>query len=177
MNKKIVIVIAYKNFQDIEYFIPRNIFLKSGLDVKTVSSRAGIAISDNGNQVEIYHKIEDLNVSDFDAIVFCGGQGALKYLDNDTSYTILREANQMNKIIGAICISPVILAKSGILKDKKATVWSSPIQRSGIKILEKNKAHYIDKGVVIDENIITASGPRYAQEFAKEIIGKLTKNK
>ena len=170
-------VIAYKNFQDIEYFIPRNIFLDAGFNVTTVSSRAGIAMSDNGNPVEIHRKIEDVNISQFDGIIFCGGQGALKYLDNDVSYQILQEAQKKNKIIGAICISPVIVAKSGILSGKKATVWTSSINRNAIKIFKSNGVHYMNKPVVVDGKIITASGPRSANQFAKVIIRALTRNK
>ena len=36
----------------------------------------------------------------------------------------MQQAYKAGKIVGAICYSPRILAKAGILKDKKATGWN-----------------------------------------------------
>ena len=176
-SKIIVMVIAYRNFQDIEYFIPRDIFLHAGFQVITTSSRAGIAISDNGNPVKIYKGLREIDINQSNALIFCGGRGAPKYLDNDISYKVLREAEKEHKLIGAICISPIILAKSGILSNKRATVWTSPLEKSATKVFKSSKVQYIDKPVVIDDNIITASGARSSSQFAHAIIKMLTKNK
>jgi len=70
-------------------------------------------------------------------------------------------------------ISPVILAKAGALKGKKATVWSSPLDRSPIKILEAQGAEFVDEKVVWDGNIITGNGPDAAREFGKTIADAL----
>jgi protease I len=57
------------------------------------------------------------------------------------------------------------LAKAGVLKGKKATVWSSPMDKSPIKILTQNGAIFENLDVVVDGNIITANGPQAAEEF------------
>jgi len=69
-----------------------------------------------------------------------------------------------------LCILPVILAKAGVLKGKKATVWSSLMDRVPVRILEENDAIYQEKSVVVDGKIITANGPAAAEEFAKAIV-------
>jgi protease I len=48
--------------------------------------------------------LQELNVSDFDCILFVGGAGAIKYLDNDVSYDLIKKADEKNLIIAAICI-------------------------------------------------------------------------
>ena len=78
--------------------------------------------------------------------------------------------NYLRKIIGAICISPVILAETGILKNKKATVWTSSLDKSAAKFLEEKGAFYEDVDVVVDKNIITADGPSSAEKFSQTII-------
>lgn len=173
-GKKIAQIIAFRDFRDEEYFIPRNVFLSSGAVVKTFSTSEGTAIGVNGGEAKIDEVIDKLNVSDFDAVVFLGGSGCLKYLDNETSYQIVRETLNQEKILGAICISPVILAKAGVLEGRKATVWHSVLDKSAVKILKENGAEFVEENVVRDGNIITGNGPQSAKEFAEEIVRALT---
>ncbi|MEM5875685.1 MAG: DJ-1/PfpI family protein [candidate division WOR-3 bacterium] len=172
--KKVLFIIAKQGFRDEEYFIPKSI-LEEKFEVKTASNskEKSIALGFLGGEAEVDINYEDINVDDFDAIIFVGGQGALKNLDNEISYKIAQEAINKNKILCAICIAPVILAKAGVLKDKKATVWHSNFDKAPIKILEENGAIFVDEDVVEDGNIITANGPNAAEEFGKKILKKL----
>jgi protease I len=166
-------VIAYKNFRDEEYFKTRQVFENAGAEIKIASNKMGEAIGVDGNTVKIDILIKNVDVKDYDAIVFIGGLGVLTHLDNKDSYRIAEEAIVNNKVLAAICISPVILAKAGVLKGKKATVWTSSMDKSGIKILEQNGAEFNDEPVVIDGMIITGNGPSASKEFAMKAIGVL----
>lgn len=172
-NKKVVIIMASSKFRDEEYFVPKEIFEKAGIEVKTASNKEGQAIGVNGGEVNIDFNLKNLNVRDFEAVVFVGGPGALKYLDNKDSYKIINETLEKQKLLASICISPVILARAGVLVGKRATVWSSPFDKSAVKILKENGAIYEDSPVVIDGDIITADGPSSAGEFAGAIVNKL----
>lgn len=171
---KIAMIIAFKDFRDEEYFTPRRIFDEAGAEVKVVSNQLGTAHGADGGDVEVDIKSSDLNVIDFDAIVFIGGPGALTYLDNQDSYKVVKDVIAQNKILASICISPVILAKAGVLQGKKATVWTSPLDKSAAKILEENGAIYQDEDLVQDGMIMTGNGPEAAQEFANKIIENLS---
>ena len=169
-NKKIAMIIAFRDFRDEEYFVPKEILESAGGEIKTVSPKMGKARGADGGEVEVDLLLADLKPADFDAIVFVGGPGALKYLDNEISYQVVKETIAENKVLAAICISPTILAKAGVLKGKKATVWSSPMDRGPIRVLEENNAIYQEQAVVIDGKIITANGPAAAKKFAETII-------
>lgn len=174
-GKKIAMIIAYRDFRDEEYFVPRDILEKAGAEVLTASAEIGTALGADGGEVKVNILLTDLDVDKLDAVLFIGGPGCLKYLDKEDSYSLLKKVVTKNKILGSICISPVILAKSGILKGKKATVWSGALDKSSIKILEENGAIYEDRPVVVvDGKIITANGPEAAKEFAQTIIKLLT---
>jgi len=173
-NKKVVMIIAFRDFRDVEYFVPKEIFESAGIEVKTASTKKGIAIGADGGEIEIDLLISELNPADFEAVIFVGGPAALRYLDNEISYEIIRETIFQNKILAAICISPVILAKAKVLRGKKATVWSSSLDKSSIKILKENGVIFEDSSVVVDGKIITANGPQSAEEFAKAIYGFFT---
>lgn len=167
-------VIAFNDFKDEEYFIPRKIFEDEGIKIKVVSNKSGIARGIEGGEVKVDVKLDELNVSEFDAVVFIGGPGALDSLDNEDSYKIAKDAISQDKILAAICISPVIFAKSGALEGKKATVWTGSLDKQPKKVLEDKGAEYSDKDVVMDGNIITANGPEAAEKFGQEIIHMLS---
>ena len=173
--KKAALIIASENFRDEEYFITKEVLEKNGISVTTVCDKTK-AIGKFGGEAFADLLIDDLNIDDFDAIIFAGGQGAVKLLDNEMTYLILRKAMIMKKLIAAICIAPTILAKSGILKDRKATVWSTDMDKSAIRILQLNDGIYERKSIVKDGNIITAENAEYAQEFGEAIVAELTKS-
>jgi len=173
-NKKIAMIIAHRDFRDEEYFVPKEILEGAGAEVKTASNKMGRALGADGGEVEIDLLVKDLNPADFDVVVFIGGPGCLGNLDNENSYQVAKETVSQNKILASICISPIILAKAGVLKGKKATVWSSPMDRSPVKILEENGAIYQDELVVVDGKIITGNGPGAAKEFGEAIVEVLT---
>ena len=173
MAKKAVLIIGFKEFRDEEYFIPKEILESAGVKVKTASSSLSLAIGNLGGEANVDLALDDINVDDYDVILFVGGQGAVKYLDNERAYKIAREAIEKNKILAAICIAPVILAKAGVLKDKKATVWNSAMDKSAVKILKEFGAVFKKENVVVDGKIITAKGSEFARDFANTIISLL----
>ena len=172
-GKKIVMIIAFRDFKDEEYFIPRGIFEKSGAEIKVASNELGTAQGVDGGEVDVDMKTSAVNVSDFDAVVFIGGAGAPANLDNQDSYKIAQDAVAQNKLLSAICISPAILARAGVLNGKKATVWTSALNKDAQKILEENGAIYQKDAVVQDGNIITGNGPEAAEQFAEKILDVL----
>lgn len=173
-NKKIAMVIAFRDFRDIEYFIPRDILQRVGAKLINISSQKGIAIGADGGEVEVNLVPAEFKAGNFEAVLFIGGSGMAKKLDDQDFQRIGIETAKANNVLGAICIAPALLAKAGVLEGKKATVWSSPLQKSPIRILERGGAIYQDANVVIDGKIVTANGPAAAKDFTEAIIKVLT---
>ncbi|MFH1841546.1 MAG: DJ-1/PfpI family protein [Candidatus Nealsonbacteria bacterium] len=174
--KKIAIVLSFRDFQDIEYFIPKAVFKRAGVSISNVSSEKGTAFGVDGGEVKIDFEVLNFDISLFDAAVFVGGPGMGEKLEDKYFQDIAREALEKDKVLGAICIAPVLLAKAGVLAGKKATVWSSPLDKFPVRILEKEGAFYQKEGVVTDGKIITAAGPPFAAQFAEEVLRVLTSN-
>ena len=169
-NKKIAMIVAFKDFKDEEYFPPKKILEEAGAEIITCSDKEGMAIGANGGEAEIDVLLQNLAVSDFNAIVFIGGPGALEHLDNEEGCRVAQETVEADKVLAAICISPTILAKVGVLEGKRATVWASPLNRGPVKVLEENGAIFENKPVVIDGKIVTGKGPEAAEEFGKALV-------
>lgn len=167
-------IVAYKDFRDEEYFTPKEIFENAGAKVETVSSEAGTARGADGGEVLVDLILEDLKPEEYDAIVFIGGPGAQNYMGDKEINRIFQEAVSENKVIGAICIAPAVVAKTGILKEKHATVWSSPLDQSMVKILKDCGTIYEEKDVVVDGKIISGNGPKAAKKFAEATVEVLS---
>ncbi|MDD5164227.1 MAG: DJ-1/PfpI family protein [Patescibacteria group bacterium] len=169
-DKKAVIVIADEGFQDFEYSETRAVLEKAGIIITTADLKGDQAISKSGDTIKVDKKIEDIEIKDFDALIFIGGPGALEYVENKNVQQLVQQAISENKILGAICIAPEILAKAGVLSGKKATVWTDEFDKTSIDVLRANAAEYINQAVVADGRIITANGPSASSEFGQKIV-------
>ncbi len=167
-GKRAVMIIARSNFRDEELLKPKEVLEKNGVIVTVASSSLKEATGMLGAKVKPDILFTNINVSEYDAVIFVGGSGASEYWDNPTAHKIANDANNAKKIIGAICIAPVTLAKAGLLANKKATTYSSTV--SDIK---SAGAKYSGADVERDGNIITASGPPVAQKFGETIVNAL----
>ncbi len=167
-------VIAHRDFRDEEYFIPKRILMIRNFEVVTVSTSNEKAIGMHGGEIKIDMIIDDLRPEDFDAVLFIGGAGVIDNIDNPEFHRVAKETIAKGRVLGAICVAPMILAKAGLLNGKKATVWSSPMNKNPIKVLEEKGAIYTDETVVIDGKIITANGPLAADQFAQTVAEVLT---
>ena len=167
-GKKILMIIANKNFRDEELQGPQKIFIKQGAEVTIASSSLSTATGMLGAEAKPDILIDDVKVEDYDAIVFVGGSGASEYWNDSTAHKIAKEAVESNKILCAICIAPVTLANAGVLKGKSATVFSSEAGK-----LRTKGANYTGKDVEVDGNIITGNGPNAAKKFGEAIVKAL----
>lgn len=167
--KKVLLVVAQNNYQPLEYSIPKGVLESAGIKAVTVSNQVGVAKSTgNYNSTKVDLSLENININDFEGLFFIGGPGALEYLDNEIAHNLLKTWQKTDKPYGAICISPRILAKAGVLKNKKATGWNGDGRLENL--LLENGAIYINNSVVVDGNVITADGPISAEEFGKRIV-------
>ncbi|MEE8400718.1 MAG: DJ-1/PfpI family protein [Candidatus Hydrothermarchaeaceae archaeon] len=168
--KKAVLIIAHENFRDEEFLMPKEILERSGVEVTVASSSLGPARGMLGAVVEPDMLIGDINVSDYDAVVFIGGGGAREYFDSPSAHSVAKEAASSGKVLGAICIAPSILANAGILEGIKAT--SFPSEEGN---LTANGANFTGASVEIDGKIITADGPSSAEKFGQALVDVLSK--
>lgn len=167
--KKVLLVVAQKDYQPLEYSIPKEILELAGVQVVTVSNQIGVAHSvQDYNQVNVEVSLDSVEVKDFDGLFFIGGPGALEYLDNEIVYNLLQAWQKTDKPYGAICISPRILAKAGVLENKKVTGWNGDGKLEDI--LLGSGAIYVKESVVRDGNVVTADGPSSAEEFGEKIL-------
>lgn len=162
-------VVANQGFRDEEYLYPREVLENNGVEIKTASLNGGQALGISGTIVNTDFKVEDIDINDYDGVLFVGGAGIVP-LVNDPALIKLAQDFYSNesKLVTAICAAPAILANAGLLDSRKAT--STP---SMIVVIKKNGAIYNNNNIEIDGRIITADGPVSAKEFGKVIANVL----
>lgn len=166
--KSILLLIAPKDFRDEEVFITKEELERRGCIVHMASSHVGECIGSKGGKATAELTTENIRCNDYEALVIAGGSGSQLFFEDPTVHRLVNEFYQSQKIVAAICIAPMILAKAGILKGKRASVFSSETEA-----LELLGAHYTGMDVTVDGNIITAYGPQSALRFAKKIAEHL----
>ncbi|OPX64420.1 MULTISPECIES: DJ-1/PfpI family protein [unclassified Methanoregula] len=169
---KILIVIAPEKFRDEEFAIPAAALQKAGIGYDVASKRRGPCTGMLGMKVSATLSFEEVDPKAYDGILVVGGGGAQMHLwDDDLLAGMVKYFQTTAKVVGAICLAPVVLARAGILKGKKATFFNTPVS---FREMKAGGAIPVDRPVVTDSRIITANGPAAAEEFAATFIKTLT---
>jgi protease I len=170
-TNNVLFVIASNEYQPVEYSVPKKLLEQAGITVKTASNQLAIATANDGSTTDVDLLVADAQITDYDGIFFIGGPGSLEHLDNETSYKLITAATQARKPVGAICLATRILAHAGVLRGKRATGWNG--DNALPAIYKEHDVQYAPKDVVVDEGIITATGPNAAREYGEQIIALL----
>ena len=169
INKRVVMVIAEKDFRDEELFEPKAVLEKAGVKVDVACTNKRQAKGTMGATITPDMLVSGINTADYDAVIFVGGNGSHQYWNDPTAHSIAKEAAASGKVVAAICIAPVILANAGLLDGKKATVWPAEAET-----LRDKGIDYTGKAVEVDCNVITANGPASAKAFGEALVKKLS---
>ena len=137
-----------------------------GHHVVVASTHVGRCPGSRGGHVYAEVPLDAQRAADYEAIVFVGGSKLL-WRDED-ALRLAREAADGNKVLGAICLAPVILGNAGVLRGRKAAVAGTEA-----RTIEMAGAAYTGPGVTVDGNVVTANGPKSATLFGQRLAGLL----
>ncbi len=170
---KVLFIIAQKGFRDEELLEAKAVLENSGHSVDVASITTKTATGILGATVKPDLAVENAKIDNYAAVALVGGPGAPELEKYPEVARILKDAKAKGLLVCAICYSPAILAKIGLLKGKKATVWTSSTDKSLAKILKQHGAIYSAQDVVQYGKIITACGPQAAKKFGQVIANAL----
>lgn len=146
----------------------------AGVETRLVAADSGVAVSMSQLVVRLDLALRDVNVADYAGLVLIGGSGAAVYWDDSLLQTKCREFANSEKVVAAIGIAPVTLARAGVLKGRRATVFRN---RTTVDWLRQAGAKYSFNVVVADRNIITAASSDQARAFGQAIANAVLKAK
>jgi 4-methyl-5(b-hydroxyethyl)-thiazole monophosphate biosynthesis len=119
---------------------------------------------------------EAVKVEDYDALAIPGGMhlaGFLEDVYDERFLELVRAFDKQGKVIATICVGAMPVGKSGVLYGKKATTWDLNGGHRREQLAEFG-ALVQDQPVVVDENIITSTGPATGLEVAFTLLEMLT---
>ncbi len=170
-EKKILFIIAPKNFRDEELTEPRRVLESYKAKTLVASNTLSTCTGMLGAKVTPNLTLDKVKVNDYDAIVFVGGQGSTIYYEDKTALSIAKESNLKGRLTCAICLASGTLANAGVFKGKNATGWPDTEV-----LVERNGGVYTGSDLEVSGRVITAKGPSAAKKFG-EAIAKALENK
>jgi len=124
-----------------------------------------------GAKEPVATRVADVRAEDCDLLVIAGGAGAPGHLWYHEPLRALAQAvHASGRPVAAICLSPPVLARAGLLAGKRATTY--PTERAIVE-LKRGGAEYVEQPVVQDGTITTASGPEAAAAFGDALVSLL----
>jgi 4-methyl-5(b-hydroxyethyl)-thiazole monophosphate biosynthesis len=166
------LVFLAPGFEEIEASTIVDVLRRSGVDVTVVDLEFNLVSGSHRLKFASDKTINNVTVTDFDAVVCPGGPGYENLRKNQKVIAIIQEAFKSNKLVAAICAAPAVLSTAGVLKGKACTIY--PGMESE---LEKGGGKPTNEIVVVDGNVVTSKGPATALPFALKLAEILTGKK
>mgnify|MGYP001245650386 FL=1 len=157
-------VVGLKEFRDIK--------------VETISYKESIKCT-WGGELRAEKIITEDNVEDFfdyDALIIPGGFGKANFFkdkNNKIFKKLIKYFFENNKIIVAICSAVIKLLESTYIRGKKVTTYLLDNKRYFNQLKNYNVIP-IEEEIVIDNNLLTCSGPGNALDLAFRLLEKMT---
>lgn len=167
-KNSILIFLSATNFSEEEYLIVKNLFLKAGKSIFITSDSHSVCSGNNGIKVKSDTDFYNVNYNNFSAVVLIGGKGSEDYWDNEALHKIVRNFQSAGKLVAAICSAPIILARAGLLSKIPATCRSEDKNE-----LIKLGIEYKDRSIMAENSVVTADGPRSAEQFAETVLNMI----
>jgi protease I len=170
-GKTVLVVIPHTQFRDEEFFEPKQILESEGAKVVVASTTVRTCHGIKGGVAEAQIAIADAKAEEYAAVVLCGGSSVPEFFWNDKKLQeFVAAMSAAGKIVAAICLSTVVLAKAKLLAGREATVYFLP---QAIQELKDGGAKYVKETLLIHNNIILAEGPPDSQRFGQAIRAAL----
>ena len=157
-------VVGLKEFRDIK--------------VETISYKESIKCTWGGS-LKVEKLITEENVEnffDYDALIIPGGFGKANFFkdkDNEIFKKLVKYFVENNKMIVAICSAIINLLETTYIKNKRVTTYLLDNKRYFNQLKNYNIIP-IEEEIVIDDNLLTCSGPGNALDLAFRLLEKMT---
>ena len=146
--------LLYNGFSGFEMVFTAFILRKT--EVITVGLHQDVIKSEETMNYRADMHISELDTDDVDVFIMPGGSSLQHLQDDSILQKKLNELNQKEKIIAAICGSPVLLSNTEALVGKKFTAGGGELPEHWQKNFTTGE--YVTDELVIDGNLITAKG-------------------
>lgn len=161
-----VYVLLANGFEEIEALTPVDILKRAGVQVKMVSITGDLCVT-GAHDIKVMADIslKEIEKDEMELLMLPGGAGHTNLDESADVHSLIDYAVDNEKYVAAICASPSIIGKKGLLKGRKATAFPG---------FEKYLlgADVLTDKVVTDGRFITAKGAGASAEFGFCMVEK-----
>jgi protease I len=171
-----VAVLATDGFEESELIEPMAALKKAGADVTVISPEPGkiqgFVHDVKGRRVKVDQTLEAATTAEFDAVQLPGGclnADALRMVPEVQKF--LRDMQEANKPLAAICHAPWLLISAGLVRGRTLTSYHTiqdDITNAGGK--------WMDRAVVEDQNWVTSRSPDDLPAFNRAMLDLFAKS-
>lgn len=166
-----VLLFIENGFEDLEAMYPYYRLQEAGYIVDVVGPGKGTVYQGKyGYPLTAGIAPEDVRIADYAAVIIPGGQAPDRMRLNDQMVDLVKEADQRNLVIGAICHGPQMLIEADIVRGRNVTCY-----RSILTDILNAGAIYHDMEVIMDDKLITSRMPKDLPAFCREILNVMPK--
>lgn len=161
-----VLIVLANGFEDAETFVPRDILIRGGIEVRCISTElTAMVTSARGITFWADYTMENVLPTKDDTVLIPGGsKGVEALLSSRPAMNFILDAQQQTSSFAAICAGPTVLAKFGLLDGVNATCFPG---------CEKDMAGALchpELPVCVDGKFITARAAGSSFEFGFAVL-------
>ena len=165
-----VAILACNGVEQAELVEPRKALQQAGADTRLISVGKGHVQAfhhdQKGDQFEVDATFDDVDPSDFDAVMLPGGaMNADQIRTSQSAQHFVQRMQHQGKPFAVICHAPWLLVSAGLVRGRRLTSWPSlqdDIRNAG--------GTWTDEPVVKDGNWVTSRKPADIPAFNKAMI-------
>ena len=177
LKGKKVAILAADMVERVELEEPRKALEDAGATTDLISLKPGTIKAfdhfDPAKDIEVDRAVEEVDASEYDALMGPGGVGNPDQLRGDeNAVAFVRDFFEQAKPVAAICHAPWVLVEAGVVRGRKLTSWptlQTDIRNAGGK--------WVDEKVVVDQGLVTSRKPDDIPAFNDKMIEEFAEGK
>ena len=165
-----VLIPLAQGCEELEAVTVIDLLRRAGIEVTTAGLDARPVRAARGIRHQYRTTLDSALEAEYNMIVLPGGLPGSDHLrDDERIVELVRRMHEADRYTAAICAAPRVLARAGLLDNRRATSFPGAIDVDAIPGID-----YAEDAVVTDGKVVTSRGPGTAMDFALELIGLLS---
>jgi protease I len=177
LKGKRVAIVAADMVERVELIEPRQALQDAGAETELISIKPGSIRTfnhfDPAETEQVDRSVEEVDASDYDALMIPGGVGNPDQLRGDENIVaFVRDFFEQGKPVAAICHAPWVLIDAGVVRGRTVTSWptvGTDLRNAG--------ANWVDREVVVDSGLVTSRKPDDIPAFNEKMIEEFAEGK
>ena len=177
LKGKKVAIIAADMVEQVELVEPRKALEAAGAETELISMKPGEIRGfnhfDPADTFKVDRAVEEVDASDYDALMVPGGVGNPDQLRGDENIvSFVRDFFEAGKPVAAICHGPWVLVEAGVVRGRKLTSW--PTLQTDIRNAGGN---WVDQEVVVDNGLVSSRKPDDIPAFNAKVVEEMAEGR